>query len=1512
MSKWVIYQFDGSVRYDGVHDLTYNGTWMGECFLSVTVRSASPIGFSIGDYIIYRNEKFVLNNVPSVSKKSRSNTYGEGFCYDQMKFSSLSTELSYIKFRDIVLHDNLTHYSSLPRFSFYASDIDDFADRLQSNTNRWCANNGFPLSDYWKFITPDFQRSLRRGVTIDEYNESYGGSFYTDGEKFDVSLVVDNITIWESLSFIKDHFGLNFVTQGRRVVIAGAGIPTSDIFRYGKGNGLYEIERVADSDQQVVTKLFAYGSDKNMPVRYYANIGVVCWSKMYARPSMDSKSFAIDLPWSEFYFTSSPDSEGRYPVVFVHNGSSYRVKARGEGFGSRVLVMLDGDVPFDFIDSTDELLFVGGIDKDKWPKSNVRYTSSNLPSNMSVGCLMLPGFPNYSLSELCRCTYDFSNDKTLFEIRDGIDDLDEYHVFLELDGSHVVEFSDDKYDPYILSSNKDVIGIKEGDVYFTDSRDDNGLKEIYPSIEGLTYGDIDGTTSSERIDELYSAEMITDSGIFGEGDTTPPTFSITLKRLGFDLDQAFNNAGGQMSIVMKDGYCGGRDFKVKSVRSDGDLWICTCERHHDSLLNLYYPYSYNVSIGGSALPDEPYQLRGGDHYVITGIYIEDSSYIRAASIKLLRNSIIWLLSNDYTRYTYTPKVDEIFMAYQHERHAQGERSYHDTLKEGNVMQFEDTDLGIDGSIYIDTLRISEHSSNGIATYDITLRNDKQVGTFQRIQNQISSLSSYVNGGGGGMSISQIREVVSSYGKDHFISKLRDDVVTGVVSFVKGIVSRGKSLFESGFQVGSNFVSGLSNSGAHVDSSGNCEFESLLLRSFMSSPVFVEGFAGSGIRIWRDVLGSWNAEFDGLTVRGTMRVYELLIDKLKSVGGQILVSKANGRIKAVDDDDQFLYLTFEGDNEFVVDDLLRCQTFSGSSLKSYWVKVVGIDSGRVVVNKQDSGMYSGVPEVGDDIVLCGNESDVTRQALILISSCGDSSGEPTLSVLSGVSSRSFSSCLKTRLGYLGDIRDADLGQLSGYGLYGENVFLKGTFYLKNGSSYVKVDDSITAAVSNLEIGGRNFLLNSDFSSDVLLDHYGVNNSSVSVVHLSDDLPPGFSSGLSFSSDSPYSGIFATPSMQPSALPLSEGCRYTLSFWGRLNGAIVGEEDNFVFGYETSGCMSEVRLGFDWQRYSISFTASSVSSSTPIIFYAKQSGFYSLTGLKLERGDKATDWTPSTADLESRIDVLSDRVSISVTKGDLETAGVHIDGSNSKILLRASTTEVSDDLLVHRLKTLPSSNGVTSSVYDGILMSEHPSSGQKAVFGINEHGQLVLQFWRFDELICDLSPDGLMSKIDVCPQKWSDTDSLVYLPDDASTDTSMLIDTITPNGSTYHTYIAGFKTLSGVKKYLDPITGEATLDVPPPQNGISYSSESVSSSMIPDGWYRVENLVGSYNIDNKVNGVPIYFFEIMKFSSGRQVGFALVWFRTDTSPDLGKGRLTSKDGDPLRFFDYPTLYSYYDSI
>lgn len=47
------------------------------------------------------------------------------------------------------------------------------------------------------------------------------------------------------------------------------------------------------------------------------------------------------------------------------------------------------------------------------------------------------------------------------------------------------------------------------------------------------------------------------------------------------------------------------------------------------------------------------------------------------------------------------------MARQHDEAVAGEASIHDTLKEGDLMLFTDSDLGIEGSIIIDTLIIKE-------------------------------------------------------------------------------------------------------------------------------------------------------------------------------------------------------------------------------------------------------------------------------------------------------------------------------------------------------------------------------------------------------------------------------------------------------------------------------------------------------------------------------------------------------------------------------------------------------------------------------------------------------------------------------------------------------------------------------------------------------------------------------------------------------------------------------------
>lgn len=73
--------------------------------------------------------------------------------------------------------------------------------------------------------------------------------------------------------------------------------------------------------------------------------------------------------------------------------------------------------------------------------------------------------------------------------------------------------------------------------------------------------------------------------------------------------------------------------------------------------------------------------------------------------------------------------------------------------------------------------------------------------------------------------------------------------------------------------------------------------------------------------------------DKLTVRQVMVVLELLIEKVRSVGGQLCVSAANGKIKTAVLEGGYWRITFEQENTFVAHDLMRCQTFSGGNLKA---------------------------------------------------------------------------------------------------------------------------------------------------------------------------------------------------------------------------------------------------------------------------------------------------------------------------------------------------------------------------------------------------------------------------------------------------------------------------------------------------------------------------------------------------------------------------------------------------
>lgn len=261
---------------------------------------------------------------------------------------------------------------------------------------------------------------------------------------------------------------------------------------------------------------------------------------------------------------------------------------------------------------------------------------------------------------------------------------------------------------------------------------------------------------------------------------------------------------------------------------------------------------------------------------------------------------------------------------------------------------------------------------------------------------------------------------------------------------------------------------------------------------IGSANFVPDFGGFGYQIWKDIAtGDWSMHLDTLTVRKYMRIFELIIQKIRSAGGMIVVSAANGKVKEVERVGLEYKFTFEDSNMFVEGDLMCCQVFSGNGLKHYWVEVTRVEGDSVFARVAD---FNGqIPEVGDECVLMGNTTNVLRQNMIIISATDN--GQPMFSCYNGIDTQmnNFEGHLRTRVGSLDGIRDNrfpnDL-QPKGYGLYADNCYLTGVFVLSNGNEvstqFTIMEGMLRSEISSVraEINAKdNYLSNASFASNL---------------------------------------------------------------------------------------------------------------------------------------------------------------------------------------------------------------------------------------------------------------------------------------------------------------------------------------------------------------------------------------------------------------------------------------------
>lgn len=1077
--SWTIYNKTGQIAKCKIHQLEYNGEFMGECSVVCTIKSESPIEFAIGDYLIYRGERFEINYDPTILKKASKNSTGDAFTYDNVKFNSLSDELARCDFLDYVPNDNNIHFTSLPKFSFFASSISNLAERIQVNLDRIYTGN----KKWTVIVHPEYVN------------------------KKNINISVDTINVWDALALTNSEFEANFIIRGREITIGTAGIAVDNIFKYGKGKGLYEIERNAEADQKIVTRLRAYGSTRNMPDRYYNKL--------------------------------SGSSVGNY-----------------------------------------------------------------LPNNMAVDNLMLPGFPETTL------------------------------------------------DPYIDSDNIEELGIREGTIFFDGSQE--GLEEIFPSIEGMTAQQLEdaGITVSidpgdnGNLDEVYSAEQLTDDGqADNKGEIEKGNFTVTLKDIGFDINNYL--LGETATLSMKDGMCGGRDFEITKCEKHGNKYILTCTRVYDDGIKLFFPY-------------KNYNIKSGDKFVLLDISMPDV-YIKAHSQRLLSSAKKWLAKNDYIRYSYIPKVDNIYMARQHDDAvANNQTSIHDTIKEGDLMLFEDDDLGISGSIIIDSLSIKE-GDDMIPEYEITLKEEKIVGTLEKIQNQIDSIVSGGQGNGGYNS-EQIKSLIKAFGSNFFLRKDKDDRTPHKLSSDKA------------FEIGK----------------------------------FVSGSTGGIIMVDKET-GQTYAEVDKLKVRMKAYFESLEIQNVNSVGGKIvltpggavtlidvwtkgtieqtpILSMADGNPILLADGSELQLMDKETVDNGVPEGVYRCfflaeqdgvevenRFRAGFQVQSknfniqkpgeyqqvanhyYWRLCVGASKKPINVgiyklhyidlSMTDCDTGSDIPAKGDTVAHLGarikwkgidnkdvtDESNIDAQNAIVFSSTDVFS--PSVTLYHGIDSYSYLNKEYVEYGvdktnnkaFFHVYGDAYIGDRDGNSFVkftqGEGVELKGKLHIQEGSTgsanLTDLPDEIYNAV---QIGNENLLLNSGFTGDY--DSIDISESTQMQADTEVYSPKikYWEGDANIVEDSEaVSGYRADIGYLSQEVNLMLEEQYVISLRAKGTSLTVGYGD-----YNSTESLDDT-----YKKYVYKFTCRSLG-----VFFI--SGKASVCDIKLERGTIPTDWCPSRLDTDKSAD------------------------------------------------------------------------------------------------------------------------------------------------------------------------------------------------------------------------------------------------------------------------------------
>ena len=839
MARFSIYSKNGqSIRHSGKP--VYNGTYLKVPYIEFKeIASPFPIEWEIGDYLDYSRTglRYKLYSLPQPKKQGRSNEYGASFVYANVQLFDATKELEIALFNDMVLDaERNVHFSTRESASTY-EDVYGIARRIQASVDAF-----FPNKWVIQVMDLDPTEDAELIAILSEPKEFEASS----GSCLGALNAIYNT--WEGIGWIHTYdsqLGKDVITIGRPNKRDAES--TTPMFVYGEGNGITAIKKSYTNVDEFATRLYVYGSERNLPNRWYNKLAICNAASVdianlmlplrkwgmatdpvtgLTRPDASlcyledpAKVAKYGLIPRKVYFDGNQNEE-IYPSIknmTVGRLRSAKTQYSDNSYVPSAAIYTDDDERLDVVKSCQNPSDSGILGNE----SNVVFEETKTVNPVYVSYYL------YNTSAGQRgakyITYlDYSPAKggstvkitpTIAQriaINGGGGDKFYLYQYITVtykksDGTTDTKVSEIPLSPTMLLNSPPDFGF--------------GFTGCEISVDGTITNvlvrlkvDRDYDHATDMSFTLHYNSNPSLSCVFQFKEKTNATFVMYVKQIGFNLADCVSTiSDGLATISMKDGMCGGRNFLVKkcTYRSTTDDWELVLKRAEDTSVNMAYP---NAS----------FPVAAGDAFVILDIEMPDL-YVNVGMETLLEKAEPLYDDVSTGKAYYEPDID-----------AEKILSSNITLKEGMYMYVHDEDIieGYTDYVLIDSLTIDESAAN-IPTYRVTLREKKHSGYAQTVATSLSNLAHQIEAGGKGGGVDIIMSGDGRPAADdnvfsalrsqlEFLSKKYDDIAQGLITFLQGATF-------------GNFAEGITGFGGKIDGAGHGELQSLTLHHFLEVP-----------------------------------------------------------------------------------------------------------------------------------------------------------------------------------------------------------------------------------------------------------------------------------------------------------------------------------------------------------------------------------------------------------------------------------------------------------------------------------------------------------------------------------------------------------------------------------------------------------------------------------------------------------------------------------------------------